>query len=193
MTTPLRIFRDLHLGAALLALLAACQTGPQIRSQSAPNLDIAPYRSYGFVEPLGTDRGGYTSLTTQYLKDAVNEEMKARGYILSDANPDLLVNFNVATKDRLEGRPGPQASYGYWRRGYAWGVGMGDEIHSYTEGSLTIDVVDREKNELIWSGTAVGRLTEEVRNNPQPAIDEAVDLIFAQYPKQDTMRTAEKN
>jgi hypothetical protein len=174
----------------MLALLAACQTGPEIRSQSAPNLDIARYRTYGFVEQLGTDREGYTSLTTQYLKDAVNEEMKARGYTFTQTDPDLLVNFNVATKDRIEGRPSPAVGYGYWRRGYAWGAGIGDEIHSYTEGSLTIDVVDRMKNELIWSGTAVGRVTQEVLKNPEPAIDQAVDLIFAKYPRQDAMRTA---
>jgi Domain of unknown function (DUF4136) len=193
-TTQYRAFKAWPLlGVALLALLAGCQTRPEIRTQSAPNLDVAPYRTYGFVEKVGTDTAGYTTLTTRYLKESVNSEMQARGYTFTDKNPDLLINFNVVTQDKVEGRPGPRMGlgYGYWRRGYAWGFGVGDEIYSFTEGTLTIDVVDRERNELIWNGTAVGRLTKDVLENPQPAINQAVDLIFAKYPKQDLARTAQ--
>ena len=170
---------------AVLTVLAACQTHPQIRSQSAPNLDLTRYTTYGFMEKPSTDTAGYTTLTTRYLEEAVSREMASRGYTRSE-KPDLLVNFNVATKDKIESR-GPALGAGYggwgWRRGYAWGASYGNEIQNYTEGSLTIDLVDRERNELVWSGTAVGRLTKKAQDKPQPAIEEAVDLIFEKYPR----------
>lgn len=186
-STPLRPVSRWLAAATLLAALAACQSAPEIRSQSAPNLDLTRYSTYGFVEKPSTDTAGYTTLTTRFLTEAVDREMQARGYTKSADSPDLLVNFDVATKDKIEGRRGPNVGFGYggWRRGYGygWGVGTGDDIHNYTEGTLTIDVVDRSKNELVWSGTAVGRLTKEVLNKPQPAIDQAVGLIFNKYPR----------
>ncbi len=35
------------------------------------------------------------------------------------------------------------------------------DIRTVTEGSLTIDVVDQQHKELIWSGTAKGRVTSQ--------------------------------
>lgn len=182
---------------AVLTVLAACQTRPEVRSQSAPNLDLARYTTYGFMEKPSTDTAGYTTLTTRYLQEAVSREMASRGYKRSD-KPDLLVNFNVVTKDKIESR-GSSVGVGYgggwgWRRGYSLGVGLGglDDIHNYTEGSLTIDLVDRERNELVWSGTAVARLTKKAQDKPQPAIEEAVDLIFDKYPRPEA-QTAQAN
>lgn len=174
--------------AVVLTALAACQTRPEVRSQSAPNLDIARYATYGFMDKPSTDNAGYTTLTTRYLEEAVAREMASRGYTRSE-NPDLLINFNVATKDKIESR-GPSVGVGYggwggWRHGYGWGVGVGsrDDIQNYTEGALTVDVVDRARNELVWSGTATARLTKKAQDKPQPAIEQAVDLIFDKYPK----------
>jgi hypothetical protein len=176
-----------HRAAALaLGLLCACASQPEIRTQSAPDLNLARYATYDFMAKPGTDTSSYTSLTTRFLKESVGREMQARGYTRSD-QPDLLINFNVLTADKVEGTSGPGVGYGWWRGyyGYGWGAGYADwsDIHTYTEGTLTIDVVDRARNELVWSGSAVGRLTSEVLAKPQPAIDDAVSRIFARYPK----------
>jgi hypothetical protein len=182
--------------AVMLVALAACQTRPEVRTQSAPNLDIARYTTFGFIDKPGTDTAGYTTLTTRYLQEAVSREMVSRGYTRSES-PDLLINFNVATKDKIESR-GPAVGVGYggwgWRHGYGWNVGLGgyNDIHNFTEGSLTVDVVDRTRNELVWSGTAVGRLSKKAMEQPQPAIEQAVDLIFNRYPKPES-RTAQAN
>jgi hypothetical protein len=45
-----------------------------------------------------------------------------------------------------------------------------------------IDLVDRARNEVVWSGTAVGQLTKKVLDNPGPSIDQSVSDIFARYP-----------
>jgi hypothetical protein len=99
-----------------------------------------------------------------------------------------VVNFIVGTKDKVESAPGAAVGVGYGRwgyRGFGWGLGYGGrDVRTITEGSLTIDVVDRGQSALIWSGTAAGRLTRKTLNHPQPAIDAAVSAIFAKYPKQ---------
>jgi hypothetical protein len=172
--------------AGLVTLLAACASRPQIRTQSAPALDLQKYQTFGFVEHPDTDKSGYTTLTTRYLKDAVAREMQARGYTRSE-QPDLLVNFSVGSKDKVEGSSWPDIGVGWgrWSRGWGWGGSFGGrDIRTVTEGSLTIDVVDQQRKELIWSGTAKGRVTSKTENNPQPAIDDTVAAIFAKYPKQ---------
>ncbi len=172
---------------ALCIGLAACQSGPQVRTQTAPAVDVLKYRTFGFVDHPDTDRSGYTTITTGYLKEAVSREMLARGYTESD-KPDLVVNFIVGTKDKVESTPGPGVGVGYGRwgyRGFGWGLGYGGrDVRTITEGSLTIDVVDHGQSALVWSGTAAGRLTKKTLNHPQPAIDDAVAAIFAKYPKQ---------
>src|SRR5262245_7299139 len=90
----------------VMLTLAACAAKPVIRSQSAPALDIAKYQTFGYVEKPDTDKAGYSTLTTRFLKDAVTREMVARGYRESD-KPDLLVNFNVGNRDKVEGDAGP--------------------------------------------------------------------------------------
>jgi hypothetical protein len=176
-----------------LAALAACESAPEIRSQTAPGANVAAYRTYGYVDKLGTDPAGYTTLNTRFIKEAVDREMQARGYVLA-ASPDLLVNFNVASKDKVEGTStGPRTSvavgyggWGGWRRGYGYGVGVGigdTDIRTVTEGTLTIDVVDAARKELLWTGSAVGRLTKAIQADPKPTIDKAVSLIFQKYPK----------
>jgi hypothetical protein len=171
----------------LAVALSACQTKPQIRTQSAPELNALGYQTFGFVTHPNTDNAAYTTLTTRYLKEAVSREMLARGYTQSD-KPDLLVNFAVGSRDKVESTPGPGVGVGYGRwgwRGWGWGVGYGGrDVRTITEGSLTIDVVDQRRSEVVWTGTAEGRLTKKTMRQPQPAIDQAVTAIFAKYPKQ---------
>ncbi len=176
----------------LVLALAACAAKPVIRTQSAPALDITKYQTFGYVEKPDTDKAGYTTLTTRYLKDAVGREMVARGYRLTDQQPDLLLNFTIGSKDKVEGDSGPNLGVGWgrWGRGFGWGgtfgsIGYGGrDIRTITEGTLTIDVVDQQHKELIWSGSAKGRVTSKSEDNPQQAIDKAVAAIFTKYPKQ---------
>jgi len=178
--------------AALLALglfLVGCASQPEVRTQTAANANLAGYRTYAFMPKPGTDKDGYKTLETQSLERAVGREMLARGYAPAAAEQaDLLINFNVKEKDKVEGDVGPTAGFGYgWGRHYGYGYGFGFDdyyngITTVTEGSLMIDLIDRSRNEVVWSGTAVGELTRKVLNNPEPAIDRSVADIFARYP-----------
>ena len=178
--------------AALLALgllLAGCASRPEVRTQTAANANLAGYHTYAFMPKPGTDKDGYKTLNTQTLERAVAREMLARGYALVAADQaELLINFNVKEKDKVEGDVGPTAGFGYgWGRHYGYGYGFGFDdyyngITTVTEGSLMIDLIDRSRNEVVWSGTAVGELTKKVLNNPEPAIDRSVADIFARYP-----------
>lgn len=174
--------------AGMLAalLLAGCASGPSIYVNTDPSASFAGYRTYNFMTPLGTDRPGYSSVLSEYLRAAASRELEARGYQKSD-NPDLLINFNVQTKEKIQSNTMPSGPayggyYGY-RSGYygTWG-GYETQITQYTEGTLTVDVVDAARKQLAWDGTAIGRVREEARKNLQPAIDKVMTQIFEKFP-----------
>ncbi len=181
--------------AGLGLLLVSCATRYDIRSQSALNVNLASYHTYAFMAKPGTDKDGYKSLTTQSLERAVNREMYARGYTPATpgTEPDLVINFNIKEKDKVQGDgPGGLGYYGWGygygpRWGYGYGLGFDDynnSIQTVTEGSLVIDLVDRARNEVVWSGTAVGRITKKSLERPDETINSSVAEIFARYPIQ---------
>jgi hypothetical protein len=172
-------------------MLASCATHYDIRSQTAFNANLASYHTYAFMAKPGTDKDGYKSLTTQTLERAVNREMYARGYTPATvgSEPDLVINFNVKEKDKVQG-DGPGIGYGVGfgygsRWGYGYGVGLDDYyngIQTVTEGSLVVDLIDRVRNEVVWSGTAIGQVTKKSLDHPDETVDRSVTEIFAHYP-----------
>ena len=166
-------------------LLGACQTPPRITSQAAPAVNLAQFHTYSFMEKLSTDTAGYTSITTQLMKEAVTRELTARGFTPSD-NPQLVVNFIAVTKDKVEGDADPRfdVSYGHWGWGReGWGADWGgSDIHTVREDTLTVDLVEKAESLLVWSGSAIYRPTEKDENDARPVINDAMARVFAKYP-----------
>lgn len=182
------------LGAVLVA--AGCESGPRVRAERDKTVDFSQYRTFAFADPLGTDRAGYQSMVSQYLKAATQRELEARGLRLVEADPQILVNFNGRLSEKLRTTTVPSSAitFGYGHGGY-YGYRSGiyttwplyapeTQVESYSEGTLNIDVIDAAKKQMIWEGVAVGRVTDETMENLQAKIHEAVTAIFVNYPIQ---------
>lgn len=183
------VFRVMAIGAALLLGLAGCSSGPTIRVDGDPAANIPAFRTFGFFEPLATDRAGYSTLLTARLKEAARRELEKHGYAYADSNPELLVNFNVNVVDKTEVHSSPSPSMGYGYYGYRAGMygawnGYPQEIETtnYRQGTLSIDVVDAAKKALVWQGVAEARITKKIRENPSAAVDSVVTEILAGFP-----------
>lgn len=181
------------LTAALFAAGCATTSGPKTRIDYDKAADFSVYRTYGFPKETGTDRGGYSTLVTSYLKSSMSTAMEARGYKYSEDHPDLLVNFFMNTRERTEIRSSPNASLGYGYYGYryglynAWPLYDEDRTVTYKVGTLNIDIVDAEKKQLVWEGVAEGRVSEEEMQNPKAAINGVVTELMRQYPGRPNM------
>ncbi len=181
--------RALVISTVLAIGLAGCASGPKIRVDSDPNANIPAFHSFGFFEPLATDKAGYSTLLTARLKVAARRELEKRGYAYADSGPELLVNFNVNVMDKTEVRSSPSTTVGFGYYGYragmygAWsGYPQDISTYNYRQGTLSIDVVDATRKALVWQGVAEGRITEKIRENPGAAVDSAVTEIFAGFP-----------
>lgn len=188
-----RVAAAFALTAALFAAGCATTSGPKTRIDYDRAADFTVYRTYGFPKETGTDRGGYSTLVTSYLKSAMSSQMEARGYKYSEERPDLLVNFYMNTRERTEIRPDARASVGYGYYGYryglynAWPLYDEDRTVTYKVGTLNIDIVDAEKKQLVWEGVAEGRVSEEELQNPKVAINAVVTELMRQYPGRPNM------
>lgn len=181
-------FDRVFLPLALL-LLCGCATTPKTFSTADPNVDFNQYRTFGFLDKLSTDNEEYESMVTNFLKVAVAQEMSLRGLDYAP-DPQLQVNFYIHTKEKIRSRSVPTTSayYGYRNPYYGgmggYGTAYETQVTQYTEGTLNIDVVDAQSRKIVWEGTAVGRITDEVLNNLEEKIDGAVKIIFKEFPIQ---------
>ena len=169
------------------ALLAACASGPRIVTNADPMANFAQYRTFGFMQPLGTDSASGRTLTSQHLIAAVTDELSMRGLRQTNDNPDLLVNFFVSTRDVITSTPSSGASM-HWRRGrygtwggYSMSVGT-PTVTQQTHGTLAIDLVDAERGQLVWEGAATKRVTNNTRQNLEESLSNAIRDLFVELP-----------
>ena len=150
--------------SVLVFLLAGCAaSGPTISVNSAPGTDLSAFRTWNFIQPLGTDRsnGTRTPLSTM-LMSSVSSEMAARGLTQSDS-PDMLVDFFVTTEERMDVRQTPNSSMSTmhrsnWNRGFSTWPTYQTTVRQYTQGTLLIDLIDPAQNVLLAEGAAQDRL-----------------------------------
>ena len=173
---------------AFATLLTACPaSGPEIRRDSNPSVNLATYKTFGYFSPLATDKAGYESVFTARLKESTRRVMETKGYAYTESNPDLLINFYANIEDRQEIRSTPTTSAGFYgyRAGYYGGYyGGAQDIQTvnYKAGTLSIDLVDAKQKVLAWQSTAEGRVSKEARQNPGPAIDAVVTEMMNPLP-----------
>ncbi len=186
-------FFDSNLGrwaaiAALLALLAACATGPRVRTDFDPEADFSRYRSYGFYQPIAMEESGYSTYITDRIKDNVRREMQARGYVYDQTSPDLRVNFQGIVEERADVYSTPMVDYGHYysyraRRYVAVPIWYDQtRVSRYTEGTLSVDLVDASRNRLVWTGDAIGRVTRKTPQERAAQVDRSIAEIFLRYP-----------
>jgi hypothetical protein len=183
------IFRTVLLTGLALAMVA-CSSGPKIFVNKDPNTNLGEFATFGFSPRLGTDRDdGSQTLLSQFFSDSTRNEMELRGYRYTETNPDIRINFYVSTKEKIRSTSTPTAGGYYGYRGGYYGAyggygGYNTTVQQYTEGTVTIDLVNNSTDKLVWEGTAVGRITSEVSNNLREAVGAVVVEIFEEYPTQ---------
>lgn len=172
----------------VLVVLAGCMTGPRVRTGFDPQADFSGYQTYAFYQPLAMERSGYSSFLSDTIKAGIRREMAARGYAFDATDPDLLVNFQGMIREQSDVYSVPRSDvrYYYNYRAEAFvAVPIWYEearVREYTEGTLTVDVVDADRNHLVWTGAATDRVTQRTPQERAAAADQAIAAIFAHYP-----------
>jgi hypothetical protein len=180
-------FWKLLVALVFVVPLAACESGPRIITNSAPDFSLVNYRTFSFFSPLDTDRGNVQSLESKQLITSTTRELEKAGLRRDDTNPDLLINFVLNSRETLQTRPSTSASVHHGRGRYGtwsgWSAGASTtEVVQRTEGTLGVDIVDARRTQLVWEGAATARVTDSMRENRDQVLDSAIADIFKQFP-----------
>ena len=177
-------------GVAAIALLASGCSTSNIRSNVDPEADFSQYYTWNFIPNAGPDTGEYESFFTQYMKEAIEIEMSSRGYKKAD-DPDLWVNFNAIVQEKTKIREVPASPpvggyYGY-RAGYydpwgGYGWGTETQVSQYTEGTFNIDIIDNQKDQLVWEAVGQGRISQKAIDNLREGVMKGVPKFFCLLP-----------
>lgn len=181
--------------SCVIMMLAACSTGPKIYTNKDPKADLGAFSTFGFEKHLATDKtNGVQSLLSQYFITNTKKQMELRGYKYTTENPDIGINFYASTQEKIRSTSTPTMGmgmgmgmggyYGYRGGYYAPYGGYETTVQQYTQGTVTIDLVNMSTKKLVWEGTAVGRISSEVQENLQGSVATAVQDIFDRYPTQ---------
>ncbi len=100
-------------------------------------------------------------------------------------SPNLRVVQRAHERTDLYAYPAPYA--GPWVRAGAewWGApywGSEVNVHSYRQGTISVDVFDGHTHRPVWHGWARKELTRDDREHSASSIREAVDSVPARFP-----------
>jgi hypothetical protein len=153
-------------------MLVVTGCGATVRSTVASNADLGKYKTWAF-HSAPNQQGQAETLSDQSIRGALKQDLAARGLTeATTGQPDFLVSYHVKQQQKFDY---DTVGYGF----YGWPGGA--DVTEYTQGTLIIDFIDPQTNQVFWRGTG-----SEVVNHPDSPntakIDKAVAKIVNKYP-----------
>lgn len=148
----------------------------RIKSGYDDSLDFGLYKTYNFRSQTAIENPDFHELLGMTFSAATEQQMLSRGYVRSD-NPDILINISMdmIDKQRAPNQKGncpsyadyysqkPSGYYKYSGRKQARLAESRSTFCAYTEGSISVDMVDVKLRRTIWQGISTVRVDEKER------------------------------
>lgn len=177
--------KSLWLAFSLIGMVgvAACAS-MKVDTSFQQGTDFAAYETFSWMETSREVQDNLSRLgkATERIEQAIETKLLSDGYRKDVEDPDFLVVYHASVDRVITGATIDTWGYRYrrpaLRRG---GIMIADvDVESYGVGTLVVDIVDAETDELVWRGTA----TDAVDGPRQAAskIDEAVEKILSAFP-----------
>ena len=162
-------------------LLISCSS-VKVASDYDTKVDFNKYKTFAFYK-TGIDKAEISDLDKKRILRAIENELVAKGFTKSD-NPDMLVSMFTKSREKVDINQNYNYGYGF---GYGWnpwvyGNMNNVNVSQYTEGSLFIDFIDKEKKELVWQGIGTAALKNQNVSEREERINLIVKEIIDQYP-----------
>ncbi|NEV93202.1 DUF4136 domain-containing protein [Psychroflexus sp. YR1-1] len=158
-------------------LLTSCSS-IKVATDYDKEIDFTKYDSFAFYKP-GIDAAEISDLDKKRILRAIERELVAKGMV-KKINPDLLVSIFTETTENVNVYQN-NFGYGWGWNPYFWGPAGNNTVSTNIEGTLYIDLIDAEKNELVWQGLGTGILSLDM-DKKEEKINEIVMKILEKYP-----------
>ncbi|WP_420386742.1 DUF4136 domain-containing protein [Roseivirga sp.] len=164
-----------------LALITGCSDKLYVSSDYDKGSDFSKYKTYSWADDMekpGNQAPMFDNeLNRKRVKEAIEAELRLKGFTATQTNPDLMVDFHISINESMEYYVHDYypPRYSYWSRG---------DLRTYTvqKGALIIHFVDSDTQQLVWQGVGSKHLPQTVTDDAERMINEAVKAILANYP-----------
>lgn len=183
---------------SLILMLSQCNP-VKVYSDRMEGVNFERFNTFAWLPSRDTSGNSLheNPIVLQNLRNTINKELFMRGYEIDTRDPDILVLVHVNFKEVQELVQTPvYSSYGYYYPGFYATPGYpfnysyyntvpniaGYNIQSveFTRGTVVIDVIKSESNELIWRGWANTDIEDP--DDFQRDMRKVVEEIFEKYP-----------
>lgn len=171
----------------LLLCLTACSSVRILNTEAADNFNLSNYQTYDFydIEISGDTVSQAFEERVELLKNGIAQELDKLGLTRNSSNPDLLVNLGIVVEEKTQTRQTniQEAPIYIGQRRYSW-KSEEVEVGKYSQGTVSVDLVDAKQNELVWQGVAEGVVPDNTKRLKK-TIGEGVEELFSQIPGAD--------
>jgi len=166
----------ISLGLLFLILIAGCSNRISTDSDYQASTDFSQLKTYRWRDAANTTTRQANDIVDERIRTNVEKELSRKGYRhVTQGEVDFLVNYGVTTQEKTDVRsyntysgmaPGFSMGYrrGYYRHGYSMAYSSAPEVRTYhyEEGTFVLDLIDSSTDELVWRGSAEGRLKKNL-------------------------------
>lgn len=181
-----------YLKFLLCLILAGCANTANLQISSDYReynyAQLKTYAWYDNAEPESKDSKINPPIYSR-ITEAIENELNVKAFKKSD-QPDFFINFTVTASNVYD--VNSYVSYSGHAPGFTWrrsGYGFSAlekqaQLDMIRKGTLVIDILDPEKDQLIWRGIAQKRLPDRPYNEQTQdrLIKEAVKQVLSNFP-----------
>nr|WP_319398869.1 DUF4136 domain-containing protein [uncultured Carboxylicivirga sp.] len=174
--------RNLIFFCLLLSILLSC-SNYKVISNYDESIDFSKYKHYLIMERLESEN--INNDAKKYIGKLIKDELTSRN-LSENLSPDLIVKLMIISEEK-EATAITRTNNFYWgsdQYQYGWGIGTGVNnisYNNYLEGTLIIDIIDKEKKLLVWEGIANGVFKNDAQKN-EAKIRKVIAELFSAYP-----------
>lgn len=173
--------------ASLLSGCATITTGSHFDEAA----DVRSYQSFSWIEDdplISVDSTiPVSALAKSMINAAIRDELTEKGYTFVEDRDaaDFVVAYTIGTREniRIDAYPVEYRGRWGWHVPYSYYDYREVSAHSYTKGTLSVDVFDNDSRKPVWHGWAEKTVTQSDREDPGPSINEGVNLLFESFPR----------
>ncbi len=167
--------------SALAVLFLSSCSSVHTNTDYDKNVDFSQYKTFSFYQK-GLDSLKLNDLDKSRVTNSIIYNLEQKGLKMVPSG-DLLVNITVSYKDRTDINQTYSPGYGGYGGYGGWGYGNYPRTYSrsYTEGRMLVDLVDKNRNKLVWQGYVSGMDLDQIRNKDQ-MIPKTIDKLFYNFP-----------
>ena len=165
----------------LIVILFSCNS-TKISSDYDRNANFSEYKTFGFTK--ASEKLPANELVRNRVFNAIRNNLKSKGLSESDT-PNILIDLGLKTKDKKKYTTNNVGLSGFYGKRWRIGTGVSKSFtkeKEYTEGTLVINLIDAQKDKLLWMGSASGVINGKAIEEENLA--NTINKILASFPPQ---------